>query len=50
MTGEIVVVLLAYLVGSLPTALLLVWLVKDHGLWRVTHLGFDRLTRVIAGS
>jgi len=29
---------------------LLVWLAKDSGLWRVTHLGFDRSARSIKGK
>jgi len=29
-------------------AVLLVWLAKDHGFWRVTHFGFDNKTRTLA--
>lgn len=29
---------------------LLVWLAKDRGLWRVTHLGFDLSTRSLTGT
>lgn len=29
-------------------AVLLIWMVKDHGFWRVTHLGFDTRSRTLA--
>lgn len=31
-------------------AVMLIWLAKDRGFWRVTHFGFDNTTRTLRGT